>query len=129
MKIYIFLLSVTLLSACANEPPDPTTQSLMRLRQKYGCSTIMRNSTIDKTLTIGFTQCDSIENIQSDSILYFTAQRLSIDVYKTLIKDQKTPIVYDRIAINILAQPTTIATAAATRQAIFEVKDVAAWAK
>lgn len=122
------LLSLLFLLACA-ETPDPTTQKLMLLRQKYGCSTIMRNSTIDKTLTIGFTQCDSIKNIQTDSILYFTAQRLSIDVYKTLIKDQKTPIVYDRIAINILAQPTTIATAAATRQAIFEVKDVAEWAK
>jgi hypothetical protein len=124
-KILLFLPFLFL--ACA-ETPDPHTQKLMTLRQKYGCSTILQNATIARTLTLGFTNCPKFDTIQNDSTLYQTAREISINAYFYLLQDSPDTTKYDRIAINIITPRLANAENAATRQAVFEMDSVKIWA-
>jgi hypothetical protein len=126
-RVRPYVLLPFLFLACA-QPPDAHTQKLMNLRLKYGCSTILQNATIARTLTLGFTNCPKFDTIQNDSTLYQTAREISINAYLTLLKDSPDTTKYDHIAINLITPRLTNAETAATRQAVFEMDSVKMWA-
>jgi hypothetical protein len=126
-RVRPYVLLPFLFLACA-QPPDAHTQKLMNLRQKYGCSTILQNATIARTLTLGFTNCPAFDTIQNDSTLYSTAREISINAYLTLLQDSPDTAKYDRIAINLITPRLTNAETAATRQAVFEMDSLKIWA-
>jgi hypothetical protein len=126
-RVRPYLLLPFLFLACA-QPPDTHTQKLMTLRQKYGCSTILQNATIARTLTLGFTNCPTFDTIQNDSTLYSTARKISINAYLTLLQDSPDTTKYDRIAINLITPRLANAETAATRQAVFEMDSLKIWA-
>jgi hypothetical protein len=126
-RVRPYVLLPFLFLACA-QAPDAHTQKLMTLRQKYGCSTILQNATIARTLTLGFTNCPALDTIQNDSILYKTAREISINAYLTLLKDSPDTTKYDRVAINLITPRLTNAETATTRQAVFEMDSLKIWA-